>query len=122
MTHEIPEQPGEAGWYTDPDGNYQHQQYWDGERWTGDYRRDPATLPERRGWRQAVRTWIVTIVAIVGGFLAGIAAVVVFSQLSSGAALGPTVAPIRGLVHLGTWALVGVFIYRVGRQFMRTNG
>ena len=29
------------GWYNDPDGEYSHQAYWDGEKWTGDTRRSP---------------------------------------------------------------------------------
>jgi hypothetical protein len=34
--------PDAPGWYSDPDGRYQHEAYWDGEKWTGATRR-PAT-------------------------------------------------------------------------------
>lgn len=118
MTHEIPEQPGEAGWYTDPDGNYQHQQYWDGERWTGDYRRDPATFPQQRG-RAGVVIWLV---AIVGGFLAGIAVVALLMYTGITATLGPGTTGVVGLIHIATWVLVGSLIVKVGRAFKGTPG
>lgn len=35
--------PDAPGWYSDPDGMYRHEAFWDGEKWTGETR--PAARP-----------------------------------------------------------------------------
>ena len=50
------QQPSEPGWYNDPSGVYDHQEYWDGENWTGDTR--PGTPKVNRK--------VIAVAAIVG--------------------------------------------------------
>ena len=54
----------EPGWYHDPDGQYVHQAYWDGERWTGRTRlgRKDERKARERSWR---RSWTV-VFAVIG--------------------------------------------------------
>jgi len=42
--------PGRPGWYNDPEGVYQHQAYWDGQRWTGQTRRQTAPVDRWVKW------------------------------------------------------------------------
>ena len=49
------------GWYDDPNRVYEHQAYWNGEKWTGKTRSDPGQLQ----WT-AVVSVIIGIIAVIG--------------------------------------------------------
>lgn len=62
--------PSAPGWYRDPDGVYEHEAYWDGERWTGATRHS-ARAESRRATRQ---TLLIIVSVLLGtGLLLGVA-------------------------------------------------